>query len=870
MRFVVRTAFSTLATSLGIVGAALLAGSCGGGGGTEPRTPGNISISQPGPLFAGATQQLIITVLDMKGQQMTGQVVTFSTSAPNIVTVSGQGLVTSVGPVGTATITAAIGAVHSSVSFPVLPGSAASIARTSPDPGTVIPGATVGDSVRFVVKDAFANAPSPTLVTFSVSAGGGQASPASGQTDAQGRVATMFVTGSAAGTNTLNAAVNAVTPASFSLTTVASNVTVSSVAPSSMTPGASVTITGAGFDPATSGDAVTIDGQVATIQSASTTQLVITIPTSLPCTPSHQANVQVMANGGTGIGHATLKVGTLRTLAVGSSIVLSNPADVYCTELTANARYAINVLNSSTVPTAVTPFHFGGATSIPPGTTLSPAKLVTLRQTPRAPAFSRDMSSIEKVQSAHSTLHIRMLESNRQILTAKKRLFRRGRQRSLSPSVRASIAAAAVPAVGDTRNFRVFQPSTAVGATVTCNDFVEITAKVVYVGAKAIIYEDVAAPLAGQMDATWATLGQEFDTSMYPSDADNFGDPLLTDPDTDADQHLNMVFTPVIPAALAGFVLSCDFFPRDANNQVSNLGENFYARVPTVPGTVFDGTDNPIQFLRLMRGTIVHEVKHIAGFGARLENPAATSFEESWLEEGMAMTAEEVWVRDRVYPGATWKGDMTYQNTLRCDVRPNFTECTGRPFVMFDHFSRLYDYLDVPGATSLFGRVADGDFVFYAASWSFIRFNVDRYATSEATYLRGITGAITNGIANIEQQSGANRNDILGNWSLALYLDGTAAGNADVNILSWNTRDIFFQMNHDFPTSSGFPKTHPLFPQAVSAGDFSADNSGIHGGSFSPYDLTGLAGATRTVGVSGTTAGSPPPTQLRLVIARTQ
>ena len=48
---------------------------------------------------------------------------------------------------------------------------------------------------------------------------------------------------------------------------------------------------------------------------------------------------------------------------------------------------------------------------------------------------------------------------------------------------------------------------------------------------------------------------------------------------------------------------------------------------------------------------IVHEVKHIAAFGARLENPNTTSFEESWLEEGMAMVAEEVWALYRVALG---------------------------------------------------------------------------------------------------------------------------------------------------------------------------------------------------------------------------
>jgi Bacterial Ig-like domain (group 1)/IPT/TIG domain len=872
MRLTVRKIIPTLTTSLALCVAALLVVSCGGGGGTEPSSPGRISItpSDPPPIPAGGVLSISALVLDTKGQPMSGQTVTFSTSAANIATVSGDGQVTSVGPVGGATITASIGSVHASVSVTVVAGAPASLARTSPDPGAVPPGATAGDSVRFVVRDAFGNPRAQETVTFSVAAGGGQAFPSSAQTDAQGRVATMFITGTAAGTNTLNATVGGVAPILFSLTTAESLVQVSSVSPSPMTPGAVVTITGAGFDPAASGDAVTIDGQIATVTSATATQLVITVPMALPCTPSHQAIVQVTANGASGIGRLTLRVGALRTLTVGSAVVLDSPADINCTELSpAIGRYAVNVLNTSTLPTAITPFRFAGATSIPPGTTLaSPA--FTLRQSLRAPVFSREITTSEKLSSAHSTMHLQMLESNRLILTRMKSRFRRASQRSIAPSLRASVSVAPPVAVGDLRAFRVFKPSTAVGASASCNDFVEISARVAYVGTKAIIYEDVAAPLAGQMDDKFTQLGQEFDTSMYPSDSNNFGDPLITDVDTDNDQHLNMVFTPVIPSALAGFVLSCDFFPRSATNQVSNFGENFYARVPTVAGTAFDGTDNPVAFLRGMRPTIVHEVKHIAAFGARLENPNTTGFEESWLEEGMAMVAEEVWARDRVYAGAVWKGNMTYQATLYCDVRP--TICPDAPFVMFDHFARLYSFLDLPGATSLFGRVSDGDFTFYGASWSFIRYNVDRYATSESAYLRGITSAVSTGITNISQQSGADPVQILGNWSLALYLDGNTAmaASADVNFASWNTRDIFSGMDADFPQTANFPKAYPLVPQLLPFGDFTVDNTGIHGGSFSPYDLIGQAGITRTIGLSAGTSGAPAPVVFRLVVARIQ
>jgi hypothetical protein len=851
-----------------VVGVALIAMSCGGGGdgSTTPRVVGSMSINPaaPLPIAAGGTLQLAVTVLDTKGLPMSGQVIAFSSSATNIASVSPQGQVSAAGPVGHATISAAIGAVTASVEVTVVAGASASLTRTSPDPGTVTPGANAGDSVRFVVKDAFGNPHAQETVTFNVSAGDGHASPASAQTDAQGRAATMFITGTTAGTNTLSATICGVPSVSFSVTTASGSVSIASVLPSPMTPGASVTIVGAGFDPNASGDAITIDGQAATVTSASPTQIVMTVPTTLPCTPAHQANVQVTANGAIAIARQALRVGAVRSLAVGGAVVLTDPANINCTELSpAGGRYVVNVLDASPIPTALTPFHFSGATSIPAGTTLT-APVFGLRQTARRSTSDHGFQLPGMQQVDRSSAHSSMLESNRLVLKRMKTRFPRSPRTSakvsvLAPGTRGTAAVVA----GDIRTFRVLQPSTAVGAAFSCStNFVEITARAVYVGSRSIIYEDTKAPLAGQMDSYFAQVGQEFDTSMYPSDATYFGDPLVTDPYTDNDQHLNMVFTPSIPAALGGFVLSCDFFARNTtDNQVSNFGEIFYARVPTVAGTGFS-TDNPDSWLRGMRAAIVHEVKHIASFGAHLVNNANT-FEESWLEEGMAFVAEEVWARDRIYSG-TWKGNMSYATTLYCDVRPTWPECTGKPYVMFDHYSRLYSALDVPGSSSLFGRVADNDFSFYAVSWSFIRYSADRYAASEVNFLQGITHALdVTGVANVARQSGADPDQMLGMWSLALYLDENTAmaGNADVGFPSWHTRDIFAGISHDIPSS--FPKTYPLVPQIIGEGDFLIDNAGIHGGSFSAYDLLPLSQSTRTIGLSG---GA----MLRLVVARVQ
>ena len=860
-------------TYCGLVGFGLLS-ACGGGGDSTAPPPqiGSLTISptSPAQIPAGGTLQLSVTVRDTKGQVMAGQSVTYTTSAASIATVSNQGVISAPGPIGAVDITASAGSATASVSITVVAGASASVARTSADPANVSAGAPAGDSVRFVVKDAFGNPRANEVVTFAVAAGNGQISPAAAVTDAQGRVATRFRTGIAAGPNTLTAAVNGVAPTSFSLTTVASSVSISSVTPSPITPGATVTINGSGFSATSTEDAITINGQAATITGASSTQLTFVAPAA-PCAPAHQANLEVIVNGVSGFARPTLRPGTLRTIPVGSALLIGDAAELGCTELSpASGSYAVNVLNTSQASSVLTPFRFTGTTTIPASASISTSPFV-LRQSVSVTVPRRPATAIEAEARDRALAHQGVLEANRAIYRKFKNRVqpRRRAAARMSPSVRASIGVpstvSAAVAVGDLRTFRVIQFS--IGGSATCSNFAEVTARAVYVGTKGIIYEDVAAPLQGQMDAHFVRLGQEFDATMYVSDSTYFGDPLVTDVETDADQHLNMLFTPSVPAGISGFVILCDFFPRNqTDNQGSNLGEIFYASVPTVAGPGFSGNtaDN---WIRRMRGVIVHEVKHIASDGAHLVNNA-TDLEETWLEEGMAMTAEEVWVRNSIYL-TTWKGNADYASTLACDVRPTVGACTGKPFVMYDHFPWLYDYLDQAGGHSLFGGVGSSDFTFYGTAWSFIRWNADRYAPSEVNFLRGITQAVNVfGLTNIAQQAGADPEQTLAMWSLSLHLDenSVVAANPDLKFTGWNMRDIFRGMSTDFPNS--FAKTYPLSSQQIGgSGNFSIDNAGIHGGSFALYELLGVTGDTRAISLipgAGTTPG------LRLVVARVQ
>ena len=57
--------------------------------------------------------------------------------------------------------------------------------------------------------------------------------------------------------------------------------------------------------------------------------------------------IQVTANGTIGGGGSTLQVANPRTLAVGQSVVITDPAQVRCNELDlTGGRYAVSVYNA--------------------------------------------------------------------------------------------------------------------------------------------------------------------------------------------------------------------------------------------------------------------------------------------------------------------------------------------------------------------------------------------------------------------------------------------------------------------------------------------------------------------------------------------
>jgi hypothetical protein len=325
---------------------------------------------------------------------------------------------------------------------------------------------------------------------------------------------------------------------------------------------------------------------------------------------------------------------------------------------------------------------------------------------------------------------------------------------------------------------------------------------------------------------------------------------------------------------ILGFVVSCDFSPP-ATAPSSNFGEFFYAAVPTstLHGYFDNGTAD--SWLRLIRPTIIHEVKHITAFAERISHGLA--LEDLAWEEGMARTAEELYAR--TFYGTQSKQNTGYAASIGCDVRyvTAAPPCANRPLLMLRHFDALFSYLGSPAVFSMLGRTYPADFTFYASAWSLQRWANDVFGASEGQFLKDWTLSSATGVANLEQRTGQSWEQSLGEWSLAMYVGGIAGftpANPHLGFPSWNLQDIWLGMCSDLGpcvnpdnVSQLYPSSNPFNPFAESFGNFSVNLTTLAGGGFAMFDLSGVQSSTQLLEVKSPGGGDPPST-VRVAIVR--
>lgn len=857
------------------VAAALLVGvaGCGDSSGPEIGPPTTLVLVTPANQTAQVGQTLasplVVRVRDGRSQDMAGIAVSFSVAAgggtvsPAVVTTDAQGLAQAEWTLGTvagaeqrvevrvarddgSALTAAFTAT-------ALAGPATLLERISGNDQVGGTGGQLADSLVVRVTDQYGNGIGGAAVAWSVQ--DGHLSAAGTLTSPSGHAAVAWTLGGTIGPSVVTATTGSLAPVVFN---ASATLGITAISPAIIKPGDTITVTGVNLSPSVAANVLNVAGLAVPILSASATEVRGIVPVSMPCLPGGNATVTLVSGGlATTRSHPIVSARS-RAFAVGEVVMSSPDEELDCIELPLDgSRYLIAVTNTNDGFNSSASFRLRARSAS--GVAAAVTSPAAVRPRTARPGNRSLEAAIERRRT-----HDAILRGNLRLMEDLS-----GAAHAREPLRPEAAAQQVVPNVGDTLTIRVPRID-----VVSCAAFNEIRARVAVVGQRGIVLEDVANPLANQMDSYYTLLSNEFDSTVYDAVRTHFGDPLRLDAQLDNNGRVLMVFTQRVPSNATGFVFSGDLFPRDICQQ-SNLAEVFYGFVPTVNDPGFAaGTIG--EWYWAIRSTVVHELKHVASFAARKALDDLTTVEAQWLEESTAMIAEELWARD-VF-GYTQGGNTGYLQSVGCEVRgalPDVNwplgprpECQGRPAVTWAHFNWLADWLEAPTTRSPLGG-GPGDGSFYGSGWLFVRWLLDHAAADEATVLTALIETSLSGAQNIEARFGRPFRELVSEWALAATLDdlaGFSPTDPRFTVPSWHLRDVYLGLHTELV---GFPLPFPLSRSVFSFGNADFTIPTIYGGSTAYFELSGTPQAPQSLEFTST-SGDALNSALRVSIVRLQ
>jgi hypothetical protein len=824
-----------------------------------------VEITSPTPTIeVGQNMQTSVRYFDASSAQLGGRTITYATSNSSVASVSATGLVTatSVGPV---TISASVDGVAGNLALTVTPVPISFIAITPADPSV-----RVSESLTLSAEPRNQSGQPVTGRTITWSTAN-----AARATVTQTGVVTGVTAGSvhiraATGGRTDSVSVRVRNLVSPAITGTSSTILV---------PGGTGSLTGTNFGPSIADNLVVLNGVPAAVTAASTTSITFTVPSKsqLPCTATGPVPVALVVAGDTATATVSLQVATTRTLAVGEYHLLTSDVDLLCNEYTGTGgKYIITAFNYATSATIRTSFRLTGAAQGAVAATTAIAQQFLAPSAPPRWAIPDDR------MTRHLAAHATFMNQERQLATqlGNPRLKAQAQRRSRAGGASRSLATVAPPVVGDQVLYRVRRTINSAAV------YDEVNFRVVYSGTKIVILEDPASPRANTMDDEFRKIGEEFDRDMFDQLL-VFGDPLVVDSALDNNGRLLALFTPKVNGytlngqtnQILAFVQLCDFFPREAitlpDNTViqgcpaSNEGEVFYALIPDASA----GWSISL-WRRLIRGTLIHETKHISSYAWRYFYDAS-QLEETWLEEATAQQASEVWARN-MYSRAD-KQDIGWADGPACDYAPAGGACPDPAEGILHHYGFLYQHYASPETKSVIDNTDQS--ALYGSGWSFMRYVTDAFATNETSFLSSIIQVKDDrGVANVVSKAGTPFSELLGMFSLATAADNypeTSLADPKLRLASWNSRDLFQNMSDNLIGGDGakvFPLSWPLQSRGVSFGNFNtsqSDVSQLKGGSFAIWELTGTQSGPQALAIRATTGG-PPPALIGMGIVRIQ
>jgi hypothetical protein len=328
--------------------------------------------------------------------------------------------------------------------------------------------------------------------------------------------------------------------------------------------------------------------------------------------------------------------------------------------------------------------------------------------------------------------------------------------------------------------------------------------RVVALTAKSVVVADTANPIGGFTAADYQSFAATFDDIIYPLITSNFGTPA----DIDGNGRVLLFFTRTVneltPADnngsyVGGFFFGRDLFPPTSPEQgfacaSSNFGELFYLLVPDPTGVVNGNEFTTADVREIALSIVAHEFQHLINASRRIYVSAtATEFEEVWLNEGLSHVAEELlfFQRSGLHP----RMDLT-ESAIRASqtIVDAFNADAGA------NFGRFKEYLETPPTSSPY---ADNDsLATRGATWSFLRYAVDRQNTTDSNLWFRLVNTDKTGIANLRDVFGADVMGMFRDWSTSVVADNLTGVAAKYQQPSWNLRSIYRALYDSYPLST--------------------------------------------------------------------
>jgi hypothetical protein len=280
-------------------------------------------------------------------------------------------------------------------------------------------------------------------------------------------------------------------------------------------------------------------------------------------------------------------------------------------------------------------------------------------------------------------------------------------------------------------------------------NFTTVTAEVVFTSERAVLFQDVNAPVDGFTMADFEAFAAEFDDPIYDRVADVYGQPS----DVDANGRIVILFTPVVneltPPGSDGFVAGFFFGLDLTNQQNSNQAEIFYSVVPDPSGEFGDARSRD-RILEVVPPVLAHELQHMVHFNQRrLLRPGGQ--EDLWLSEALAHVAESIVADEFATRGnAERAADFEISN-----------------------IARARRYLLDPEDTRLVAQFGDGTLAERGAGWMFMQYLRGHFGGD--AIITSLTQTTSTGVANVTSKTMDTWQDLLTHWLIANYADDAPA-----------------------------------------------------------------------------------------------